>query len=80
MIVSYLFQSKNISLIECLVVDVTLIRAFVDLSFDGMSPQERKPKPKVCQHQKIFLCKLFDQCCRAGQESPPTEKMNQCGG
>lgn len=25
------------------VVDVTLIRAFVDLGFDGMSPQERLP-------------------------------------
>ena len=41
-------MSQNLaSDILCLVVDVNLIRAFVDLGFDGMSPQKRLPQNKV---------------------------------
>ena len=39
------------------VVDVTLIRAFVDLGFDGMSPQKRLPvRVRECLITNILFC------------------------
>ena len=40
------------------VVDVNLIRAFVDLGFDGMSPKKRLPQNKVSLTDLSLITKI----------------------
>ena len=49
------YLANFISIYFILVVDVTLIRAFVDLGFDGLSPQQRIPIRVSCKKLQCLM-------------------------